>query len=257
MFRARKSIRLALNGALPTLVTSGSILVIAGLLIGFISTESIISVIGLVLGRGTIISLLLVLFVLPQMLVWGDRFISRTTVKGRRLRLHPLFDEDFEQIALRDRARKGEVIPQEALGGNVFPQEKGRYNEKNTVNDHEHPGLAASSVFGIIAAGRGSDELSDIMRFKRGQKADIIDFVDVLDKRVADLRKAEENRTEDEKDYTESVVTDQKGNEQLSQGTQEYNAGAAKIAAGQAEYDAAEKQYNEKLAEYRRQKSAI
>ena len=110
--------------------------------------------------------------------------------------------------------------------------------------------LAASSVFGIIAAERGSDELSDIMRFKRGQKADIIDFVDVLDKRVADLRKAEENRTEDEKDYTESVVTDQKGNEQLSQGTQEYNAGAAKIAAGQAEYDAAEKQYNEKLAEY-------
>lgn len=103
----RKSIRLALNGALPTLVTSGSILVIAGLLIGFISTESIISVIGLVLGRGTIISLVLVLFVLPQMLVWGDRFISRTTVKGRRLRLHPLFDEDFEQIALRDRARKG------------------------------------------------------------------------------------------------------------------------------------------------------
>ena len=103
----RKSIRLALNGALPTLVTSGSILVIAGLLIGFISTESIISVIGLVLGRGTIISLLLVLFVLPQMRVWGDRFISRTTVKGRRLRLHPLFDEDFEQIALRDRARKG------------------------------------------------------------------------------------------------------------------------------------------------------
>ena len=103
----RKSIRLALNGALPTLFTSGSILVIAGLLIGFISTESIISVIGLVLGRGTIISLVLVLFVLPQMLVWGDRFISRTTVKGRRLRLHPLFDEDFEQIALRDRARKG------------------------------------------------------------------------------------------------------------------------------------------------------
>ena len=112
--------------------------------------------------------------------------------------------------------------------------------------------LAASSVFGIIAAGRGSDELSDIMRFKRGQKADIIELMSmILDKRVwPNLRKAEENRTEDEKDYTESVVTDQKGNEQLSQGTQEYNAGAAKIAAGQAEYDAAEKQYNEKLAEY-------
>lgn len=99
----RKSIRLALNGALPTLITSGSILVIAGLLIGFISTESIISVIGLVLGRGTIISLLLVLFVLPQMLVWGDRFIMRTTFRRRSRRLRPIFSEDIEQIAQKQR----------------------------------------------------------------------------------------------------------------------------------------------------------
>lgn len=98
-----KSIRLALNGALPTLLTSGSILVIAGLLIGFISTESITSVIGLVLGRGTIISLLLVLFVLPQVLVWGDRFISRTSLRKTRLRLPPLFAEDIEDVAVRNK----------------------------------------------------------------------------------------------------------------------------------------------------------
>lgn len=110
--------------------------------------------------------------------------------------------------------------------------------------------LAASSVFGIIAAGSGSDELSDILRFKRGQRADITDFVDVLETRVAELRETEANRTEDEKDYTESVVTDQKGAEQLSEGQQQYNAGAAKIAQGQSEYDAAEAQYNAKLAEY-------
>ncbi len=110
--------------------------------------------------------------------------------------------------------------------------------------------LAASSVFGIIAAGSGSDELSDILRFKRGQRADITDFVDVLETRVAELRETEANRTEDEKDYTESVVTDQKGTEQLSEGQQQYNAGAAKIAQGQSEYDAAEAQYNAKLAEY-------
>ena len=110
--------------------------------------------------------------------------------------------------------------------------------------------LAASSVFGIVTAGNGSDELSDILRFKRGQRSDILDFVDILDGRVAELRKTEENRTDDEKDYTESVVTDQKGSEQLSAGQQQYNAGAAKIAKGQAEYDAAEAQYNAKLAEY-------
>lgn len=102
----RKSIRLALNGALPTLVTSGSILVIAGMLIGFISTEGIISVIGICLGRGTIISLLLVLFVLPQMLVWGDRFIGKTTFKKKPLRVPPLFEDDFEEIALKHRRNK-------------------------------------------------------------------------------------------------------------------------------------------------------
>lgn len=94
----RKAIRLALNGALPTLITSGSILVIAGLLIGFISTEGIIAVIGLTLGRGTIISLALVLFVLPQTLVWGDGFIRKTTFKRRKKRLPPLFSKDFEDV---------------------------------------------------------------------------------------------------------------------------------------------------------------
>ena len=110
--------------------------------------------------------------------------------------------------------------------------------------------LAASSVFGIVTAGNGSDELSDILRFKRGQRSDITELIDDFDARLAKFRKAEENRTEDEKDYTESVVTDQKGSEQLSAGQQQYNAGAAKIAKGQAEYDAAEAQYNAKLAEY-------
>ncbi|MGM9555008.1 MAG: hypothetical protein ACI3VM_00970 [Oscillospiraceae bacterium] len=110
--------------------------------------------------------------------------------------------------------------------------------------------LAASSVFGIVTAGNGSDELSDILRFKRGQRSDITELIDDFDARLAKFRKTEENRTDDEKDYTESVVTDQKGSEQLSAGQQQYNAGAAKIAKGQAEYDAAEAQYNAKLAEY-------
>lgn len=102
----RKSVRIALNGALPTLVTSGSILVIAGFLIGFISTEGIIAVIGITLGRGTLISLALVLFVLPQILVWGDKFISRTTAKKRRLRIPPIFADDIESVAMAQREKK-------------------------------------------------------------------------------------------------------------------------------------------------------
>lgn len=110
--------------------------------------------------------------------------------------------------------------------------------------------LAAASVFGIVASGSGLDDVSDILRYKRNQKADLIDFVDMLDERVAELRETEGDRVEDEKQYATSVVTDNVGSQKYNQGKAEYDAGADKIAKGQAQYDAAEKTYNEKKAEY-------
>lgn len=103
----RASITAALNGALPTLLTSGSILAISGLLIGFISSEAITSAIGIALGRGTFVSLLLVLFVLPQLLLWGDGFIRKTTFSNRiHFRVPPIFKDDFEEVARKRTADK-------------------------------------------------------------------------------------------------------------------------------------------------------
>ena len=110
--------------------------------------------------------------------------------------------------------------------------------------------LILASIFGIFAVSAGMDDISQILRFKKSQKADILGFVEVLDGRVAEVRKNEAERAEDEKEFAESVVTDDIGGEQLSQGQQEYNAGADRISRGQAEYDEAEKLYNSKLAEY-------
>lgn len=110
--------------------------------------------------------------------------------------------------------------------------------------------LAASSVFGIIASGSGLDDVSDILRYKRNQKSDLIDFVDVVEDRVEELREAEANRTDEEKEYAETVVTDKVGTQKYDAGKAQYEAGAQKIANGQAQYDAAEKTYNEKKAEY-------
>ena len=68
----------ALNQSFPTILTSGSILTLAGFLIGMISTNAIISALGTALGRGTLISIVIVMMVLPQMdgvfygLVKGD-----------------------------------------------------------------------------------------------------------------------------------------------------------------------------------------
>ena len=69
----------AMNFAFPTILTSGSILAASGVLISLITTECTINGIGEAIGRGTFISIFLVLFVLPQMLLLGDKIIAKTS----------------------------------------------------------------------------------------------------------------------------------------------------------------------------------
>lgn len=73
-----------MNLAFPTLLTSGMILAIAGTLIGQLTSEPAIVGVGQNLGRGTIISLILVMFVLPQVLLLGDQIIERTSFTVRK-----------------------------------------------------------------------------------------------------------------------------------------------------------------------------
>lgn len=69
----------ALNEAFPTIFTSGTILAVAGVLIGAMTTNPVIAAIGTCLGRGTVISIVLVLAVLPQILLVGDSIVERTS----------------------------------------------------------------------------------------------------------------------------------------------------------------------------------
>ena len=81
----KKAITETLNQAFPTIITSGAILAMAGILIGQISTDGTISSIGVCLGRGTIVSIILVMGVLPQILILGDIIIEKSsfTLKKR------------------------------------------------------------------------------------------------------------------------------------------------------------------------------
>lgn len=74
----KKAIVESLNQAFPTIITSGTILAAAGVLIGQLSSDGVISSIGTCLGRGTIISIFLVMGVLPQILVLGDMIVEKT-----------------------------------------------------------------------------------------------------------------------------------------------------------------------------------
>lgn len=71
----------ALNQSFPTILTSGSILTLASFLIGKISTNAIISSLGTALCRGTLISIVIVMMVLPQIVLLCDKFIEKTSFK--------------------------------------------------------------------------------------------------------------------------------------------------------------------------------
>lgn len=68
-----------MNFAFPTIVTSGSMLALAGIFIGKMSSDGAICGIGQCLGRGTIISIIMVMFVLPQILLLGEKVIDKTS----------------------------------------------------------------------------------------------------------------------------------------------------------------------------------
>ena len=66
----KEAIVQAVNSAFPTIFTSGSMMAAAGLLIGNMSAQPVVSIMGTCIGRGTIISILLVLLVLMPYAEW-------------------------------------------------------------------------------------------------------------------------------------------------------------------------------------------
>ena len=68
-----------MNFAFPTIVTSGTMLALAGIFIGQMSSDGAVCGIGQCLGRGTILSIFTVMFVLPQILLLGEKIIERTS----------------------------------------------------------------------------------------------------------------------------------------------------------------------------------
>lgn len=68
-----------MNFAFPTIVTSGTMLALAGIFIGQMSSDGAVCGIGQCLGRGTIISIIIVMFILPQILLVGEKIIDRTS----------------------------------------------------------------------------------------------------------------------------------------------------------------------------------
>lgn len=77
----KNSIVETISSVTVSILTSGTVLSLVGFLLGAISTHGILSQIGLFLGRGTLLSMTSVFFVLPGLLYIFDGLIQHTTMK--------------------------------------------------------------------------------------------------------------------------------------------------------------------------------
>ena len=70
-----------------SILTSGSVLTVVGFLLGYISSHGLLSQLGFLIGKGTVCSLIIVLFALPGMLYLFDRtFIKKKSRKDCEIR---------------------------------------------------------------------------------------------------------------------------------------------------------------------------
>ena len=74
----------ALSGAMPTILSSGSVLMCCGFVIRIISSQNSIATVGLLLGVGTISSVVMILFALPSLLYLCDKIVMKTTWGSRK-----------------------------------------------------------------------------------------------------------------------------------------------------------------------------
>ena len=130
----------ALSQSFPTILTSGTIMAVAGFLIGGISTDATIGSVGQTLGRGTVTSIILVMTVLPQFLTLGDALIERTAITLNRDR-----KQRFNQGTMRlDGHIRGHVSGfvdgefKGVLHGSVDALIESKYQELETSDQEVH-----------------------------------------------------------------------------------------------------------------------
>lgn len=74
------AVKNTLNETALSIITSGSILTCAGFMLGT-SSNGLIAQLGVLVGRGGLLSMILVLFVLPALIIPADGIIQKTTLK--------------------------------------------------------------------------------------------------------------------------------------------------------------------------------
>ena len=220
----RQSIIETMNLAFPTVITSGTMMVVAGLLIGFIVSEPIIAGIGRYVGTGTIITLVLVMFVLPQLLLFGEGFVERTT------------------------------LPAAASG-------TGRAAKRRRVVAYL---LTAAGLLAVIAVPFGLARTHRIHKENTDRAATITTELNRLSEIADRLDAGRATYDDTALLFAEHAVTDSVGSQKLSEGEAQiaageaqYQTGAAQLADAKAQYAAGQQKLEEGRAAYEEGKQQL
>ncbi|MDC7286462.1 MMPL family transporter [Blautia schinkii] len=80
-----EAVRQTISDVTVSILTSGSVLTVVGLLLGYISTNQLLAQLGILIGRGAIFSLAIVLLVLPGLLFLFDRLIMKKKQNKKKI----------------------------------------------------------------------------------------------------------------------------------------------------------------------------
>ena len=79
----REAMREAMCTASVSIITSAAILFVCGIALGLLSSNVLLSAVGLLIVRGSVLSLIAVLFVLPALLLLFDKVIQKLTIRAK------------------------------------------------------------------------------------------------------------------------------------------------------------------------------
>lgn len=126
------ALKKALNASITTILSSGLILILAAFTIHFVSSTPLLAEIGLLIGRGALISVIAVLFILPQLLLIFDKIIEKTTLKQK------FFVEKKAPVLLAENNAGKSEVTAEKVEEKVVEVEAEKCDEKPTKKVEEN-----------------------------------------------------------------------------------------------------------------------
>lgn len=90
----KNAVQQTISDVTVSILTSGSVLTVVGLLLGYVSTNQLLAQLGIFIGRGAILSLVIVLFVLPGLLFLFDRLVIRKKKEHAEWRKNKTLQEE-------------------------------------------------------------------------------------------------------------------------------------------------------------------